>query len=44
MTIDQDVANKYLLGELEPLPGFKPVKVIEMDPADIDIEMPERDQ
>jgi len=32
MRIDQEVAKKYMLGEPEPLPGLKPVKIIEMDP------------
>ena len=44
MRIDQEVAKKYMLGEPEPLPGLKPVKIIEMDPVDIDIEIPERDK
>ena len=45
MTIDQDVAKKYLLGEPEPSQGLKPVvKRIEMDAIDIDFKMPERDE
>ena len=45
MTIDWDVANRYLLGEQEASPGLKQaVKPIEMDAIDIDFEMPERDE
>ena len=43
MTIDWDIANKYLLAEMEPPTGLKQaVKVIEMDALDIDFEIPER--
>ena len=45
MAIDWDIANKYLLGEPESSPGLKQaVKLIEMDPIDIDFKMPERDE
>ena len=43
MAIDWDIANKYLLAEMEPATGLKQVvKVIEMDALDVDFEMPER--
>ena len=44
LTVDQKVVEKYLLSELPPLPtGLKEVvNVIEMDPLDVDFEMPER--